>query len=133
MSMPKNKPVFLLCSEIDPKEIEIIDTELDKKETALGKISTGMGKVFLSEIAVERERRKSMKNRPIDPRSAARAPAANRMPHYKLRYDDPRYASPSRIADHIRPWDTDDEGGLRQDIIFQHYFVVYSSYVRMYG
>ena len=113
----KTSLVLVLSSEIDPKEIEIIDTELDKKETELRKISTGMGKVFLSEIAVERERRKSAKNRPIDPRSAARAPAANRMPHYKLRYDDPRYASPSRIADHIRPWDTDDEG-LRQDLFF---------------
>ena len=67
-----------------------------------------------SEIAVERERRKSAKNRPIDPRSAARTPAANRMPHYKLRYLDPtnqqEVASPSRIADHNRPWD--EEGVL---------------------
>jgi len=94
-------------SEIDPKEVEVIDHELDKKENELRKISTGMGQVFLSEIAVERERRKSMKNRPIDPRSASRTPAANRMPHYKLRYEIPLNASPSRIADHIRPWDDD--------------------------
>ena len=63
---------------------------------------------------MERERRKSAKNRPIDPRSAARTPAANRMPHYKLRYLDPtnqqEVASPSRIADHNRPWD--EEGVL---------------------
>ena len=97
-------------SEIDPKEDDTQYTDLDKKENELRKISTGMGQVFLSEIAVERERRKSFKNRLINPRSAARTPAANREPHFKLRYDSPVYASPSRIADHIRPWDDDIDG-----------------------
>jgi len=109
-----DSPYESSSSDIDPKEIEIIDHELDKKEAELRKIQTGMGSVFLNEIAVERERRKSAKNRPIDPRSAARTPAANRMPHYKLRYLDPtnqqEVASPSRIADHNRPWD--EEGVL---------------------
>ncbi len=32
----------------------------------------------------------------LDPRSAARTPAANREPHYRLRYESPVNASPSR-------------------------------------
>jgi len=40
-----------------------------------------------------------------DPRSAARTPAARKEPHFRLRYDSPIFASPSRIADHLRPWD----------------------------
>ena len=45
-----------------------------------------MAKVFLADMEKERERMKMQLHNMIDPRSAARAPAANRMPHYKLRY-----------------------------------------------
>ena len=45
-----------------------------------------MAKVFLADMEKERERMKMQLHKMIDPRSAARAPAANRMPHYKLRY-----------------------------------------------
>ena len=48
-----------------------------------------MAKVFLADMEKERERMKMQLHKMIDPRSAARAPAANRMPHYKLRYRIP--------------------------------------------
>jgi hypothetical protein len=56
----------------------------------------------------------------LDPRSAARTPAANREPHYRLRFESPVNASPSRIADHAHPWDDetvlvrDQESNLRR-------------------
>ena len=48
----------------------------------------------------------------LDPRSAARTPAANREPHYRLRYESPVNASPSRIADHAHPWDDEVDGSV---------------------
>ena len=50
------------------------------------KCSTGMAKVFLADMEKEREKMKMQLHKMIDPRSAARTPAANRLPHYKLRY-----------------------------------------------
>lgn len=47
----------------------------------------------------------AFRHKMLDPRSAARTPAANREPHYRLRFDSPVNASPSRIADHAHPWD----------------------------
>ena len=65
-------------------EAEVVDEKLDRNEAELRKISTGMCQVFLTEIAVERERRRYAKKRMIDPRSAARTPSANREPQYRL-------------------------------------------------
>ena len=62
-----------------------MEQHLSKKETELRKISTGMGKVFLTELEQEREKIKLQLHKMIDPRSAARTPAANRLPHFKLR------------------------------------------------
>ena len=45
-----------------------------------------MAMVFLTDMEKEREKMKMQLHKLIDPRSAARTPAANRMPHYKLRY-----------------------------------------------
>ncbi len=89
-------------SSSDEKE-EVEDPKLDKTEAELKKISTGMANVFLEDLAVERKRRAMARStRHIDPRSAARCPAANREPPFRLRYDSPVNASPSRIADHLR-------------------------------
>ena len=67
----------------DEEEEEFVDEKLDKTETELKKMSmSGMGKVFLAEIAVERERRKQLKHRFLDPRSAARTPTARKEPHF---------------------------------------------------
>jgi len=104
-SHDEDSPYESSSSEIDQKEIEEIDKKIDKTEAELKKCSIGMAKVFLADMEKERERMKMQLHNMIDPRSAARAPAANRMPHYKLRFDDPVNASPSRIAGHLRPWD----------------------------
>ena len=62
------------------------DPKLDQTEDCLKKISTGMASVFLQDLATERQRRKSAKSTKfIDPRSAARTPAANREPYFRLR------------------------------------------------
>lgn len=45
----------------DENEEEVVDEKLDRNEAELRKISTGMCQVFLTEIAVERERRRSAK------------------------------------------------------------------------
>ena len=72
------------------------------------KISNGIGKVFLDTIK-KTERIRSARLTNIDPRSAARTPAANRMPKYRLRYDSPAWASPSRDTMHGRPWDSEED------------------------
>ena len=65
------------------------------------KISSGIGKVFLETIK-KTEKIRSARQTNIDPRSAARTPAANKMPKYRLRYDSPAWASPSRDTMHGR-------------------------------
>lgn len=37
-----------------------------------------------------------------------RTPSANKEPHYKLRYDSPVGASPSRNTDHPKPFDEEE-------------------------
>ena len=102
----------VVSSSSEDEDEPFVDEKLDKTESELKKFGdTSMGKVFLAEIAVERERRKQAKHKYVDPRSAARTPAANKIPHYRLRYDCPVNASPSRIADHLKPWDDWDDGG----------------------
>ncbi len=85
----------------------LADPKLDRTEEELKKMGqgAGMGQIFLKEIEAERERRKQARHRMLDPRSAARTPTARKEPHFRLRYDSPIGASPSRIADHLRPWD----------------------------
>jgi len=79
--------------------------KMRRNEEELKKISSGIGKVFLDTIR-KTERIKSTRGTAIDPRSAARTPAANRVPKYRLRYDSPAWASPSRDTLHARPWDS---------------------------
>ncbi len=91
-------------SEDEDEEDEVQDPKLEKTEEELKKIADvgGMGQIFLKEIAAEKERRKALRHRMLDPRSAARTPTARKEPHFRLRYDSPIGASPSRIADHLR-------------------------------
>ena len=68
------------------EEEQAPDVKLDQTEAELKKISTGIANVFLQDLAVERIRRKSAKSAKfIDPRSAARTPAANKEPPFRLR------------------------------------------------
>lgn len=106
-SSKESTPVI---SSDEEDEEEFHDEKLEKNEAELKKIESGMGKVFLTELAVEKERRKNLKHKLVDPRSAARTPAAKKEPHYRLRYESPINASPSRIADHLRPWDDEVDG-----------------------
>lgn len=72
--------------ESSSEEEEQPDPKLDQTENELKKISTGIASVFLQDLAVERIKRKTAKSTKfIDPRSAARTPAANKEPPFRLR------------------------------------------------
>ncbi|KAL1513257.1 hypothetical protein ABEB36_002687 [Hypothenemus hampei] len=88
-------------------EKEIQDIKLKKEEEELSKLGSGIGKVFLKNVK-EREKIKQWKAVNLDPRNASRTPSANKEPTYRLRYDNPIGASPSRNLDHSRPFDDDD-------------------------
>ncbi|XP_065173648.1 actin-binding LIM protein 3 isoform X2 [Atheta coriaria] len=88
-----------------PQEIE--DAQLKREEQELSKIATGIGKVFLKNVK-EREKIKQWKAANLDPRNASRTPSANKEPGYRLRYDSPIGASPSRNLDHQRPFDDEE-------------------------
>ncbi|XP_076266584.1 actin binding LIM protein Uncoordinated 115a isoform X6 [Rhynchophorus ferrugineus] len=88
-------------------EKEIEDKKLKKEEEELTKIASGIGKVFLKNVK-EREKIKQYKAANLDPRNASRTPSANKEPTYRLRYDNPMGASPSRNLDHQKPYDEDD-------------------------
>ena len=99
----------VISSDEEEDEVETVDEKLQRTEEVLQKMAAQgmMGKVFLQEIEVEKQRRKAAKHKRLDPRSAARTPAAKKEPHFRLRYDNPVNASPSRVADHLKPWDDD--------------------------
>lgn len=63
--------------------------------------------MFLKEVK-EREKTKQWKAAHLDPRNASRTPSANKEPPYRLRYDSPIGASPSRNLDHPKPFEEDD-------------------------
>ncbi|KAL4149685.1 hypothetical protein QTP88_003566 [Uroleucon formosanum] len=96
--------------EVDQKTNadKTIDHKLKKEEVELSKLGSGIGKVFLQEVR-EREKHQKWKVSHIDPRNASRCPSAAREPTYRLRYQSPINASPSRNLDHQRPWE--EEGG----------------------
>lgn len=84
-SEDEDEPVERLESSSSEEEDQP-DPKLDQTESELKKISTGMASVFLQDLAVERLRRKTAKSTKfIDPRSAARTPAANKEPPFRLR------------------------------------------------
>ncbi|XP_048524445.1 actin-binding LIM protein 3 isoform X3 [Dendroctonus ponderosae] len=88
-------------------ELDVNDSKLKKEEEELSKMGSGIGQVFLKNVK-EREKFKQWKAFNLDPRNASRTPSANKEPVYRLRYDNPIGASPSRNLDHSRPFDEDD-------------------------
>ncbi|XP_050430452.1 actin-binding LIM protein 1 isoform X2 [Adelges cooleyi] len=93
--------------EVDNKvKDKAIDPKLKKEEEELRKMGSGIGKVFLQGVQ-EREKHQKWKVAHIDPRNASRCPSAAREPIYRLRYQSPINASPSRNLDHQRPWEED--------------------------
>ncbi|XP_055678534.1 actin-binding LIM protein 1 isoform X7 [Lutzomyia longipalpis] len=80
---------------------------LKKEEEELAKMKSGMGAVILKDLK-EHARYTKWKQQNLDPRNASRTPSASKEPLYKLRYESPVGASPSRNLDHPRPF-YDDE------------------------
>lgn len=81
------------------------DPKLKKEEAELAKIASGIGKVFLHDLQARKQLRHQQLTQP-DPRSTSRTPAANREPSYRMRYQNPVNASPSRFL-HNRSLDED--------------------------
>lgn len=81
--------------------------KLKKEEEELSKIASGIGKVFLRNVR-EREKLQKWKQSHLDPRNASRCPSATKEPMYRLRYQSPVNASPSRNLDAPRPWEEDE-------------------------
>ena len=75
---------FVETVESSSEHEEEPDLKLEQTENTLKKISTGMASVFLQDLAAEKQRKKSALKF-VDPRSAARTPAANREPQFRLR------------------------------------------------
>lgn len=80
---------------------------LKKEEEELKKINSGMGAVILKDLKEHAKYRK-WKQQHIDPRNASRTPSASKEPMYRLRYESPIGASPSRQLDHQKPFYDDD-------------------------
>ncbi|KAK2587154.1 hypothetical protein KPH14_002911 [Odynerus spinipes] len=94
--------------EVDNKTyIKEVEQKLKKEHDELSKIDTGIAKVFLQDREKDRENLRH-KAANVDPRNASRTPSAAREPTYRLRYESPVGASPSRNIDHARPWEDDD-------------------------
>ncbi|KAL0120817.1 hypothetical protein PUN28_008475 [Cardiocondyla obscurior] len=94
--------------DVDNKTyIKEAEQKLKKEQDELSKIDTGIAKVFLQDREKDRE---NLRHRAanVDPRNASRTPSAAREPTYRLRYESPVGASPSRNIDHARPWEDDD-------------------------
>lgn len=71
------------------------------------KINTGMSAVILKDLKEHAKYRK-WKQHHIDPRNASRTPSASKEPMYRLRYESPIGASPSRQTDHQKPFYDED-------------------------
>lgn len=66
-----------------------------------------MGAVILKDLKEHAKNRK-WKQHNIDPRNASRTPSASKEPVYRLRYESPIGASPSRHLDHQKPFYEDE-------------------------
>jgi len=84
---------------MEPPRNGEMELKLKTQEETLRKISTGssMGRVFLDTVK-QREKINAQRRAFIDPRSYARTPSATREPQFRLRFDSPINASPSRLT-----------------------------------
>nr|XP_049462896.1 actin-binding LIM protein 3 isoform X2 [Anopheles coluzzii] len=79
-----------------------------KEEEELRKLkSSGMGTVILKDLQ-EKKRYEHWKQENLDPRNASRTPSASKEPMYRMRYESPVGASPSRNLDHQKPFYEDE-------------------------
>ncbi|XP_012287609.1 actin-binding LIM protein 2 isoform X3 [Orussus abietinus] len=95
--------------------IQEAEQKLKKERDELSKIDTGIAKVFLQDREKDRENLRH-KAANVDPRNASRTPSAAREPTYRLRYESPVGASPSRNIDHAKPWEDDDGISCRSSV-----------------
>ncbi|XP_046614687.1 actin-binding LIM protein 2 isoform X3 [Neodiprion virginianus] len=112
----KGVPVSDDEDEVDNKGyIQEAEQKLKKEQAELSKIDTGIAKVFLQDREKDRE---NLRHRAanVDPRNASRTPSAAREPAYRLRYESPVGASPSRNIDHARPWEDEDGVSYRSSV-----------------
>lgn len=110
-SRPKSREVPNTSFEDSSSE----DINGNKDEKELSKIASGIGKLFLNTLR-EREKIKAWKKSNLDPRNASRTPSATRELPSRLRYENPRNASPSRELDRPKVWDDGDDYSLNQSI-----------------
>jgi actin-binding LIM protein len=86
---------------------KVVEEKLKKEEAELMKMNSGLGSVILKDIK-EQVKFQKWKQSNLDPRNASRTPSASKEPVYRLRYESPLGASPSRNLDHQKPF-YDDE------------------------
>lgn len=76
-----------------------------------------MGAVILKDLKEHAKYRK-WKQQHMDPRNASRTPSASKEPGYRLRYESPIGASPSRHLDHQRPF-YDEENSFERSTSYR--------------
>lgn len=86
---------------------EVDDKRLKKEAEELEKLNSGIGSVILKDLKEHAKYRK-WKQQNLDPRNASRTPSASKEPVYRLRYESPIGASPSRTLDHQKPFYEDE-------------------------
>lgn len=94
-----------------------IFSPLKKEEEELTKINSGMGAVILKDLKEHAKYRK-WKQQHMDPRNASRTPSASKEPVYRLRYESPIGASPSRHLDHQKPF-YDEENSFERSTSYR--------------
>ncbi|XP_060645875.1 actin-binding LIM protein 3 isoform X2 [Drosophila nasuta] len=82
-------------------------TRLQREAEQLEKLNSGIGSVIAKDLKEHAKYRKWKQNN-LDPRNASRTPSASKEPIYKLRYESPIGASPSRNLDHQKPFYEDE-------------------------
>lgn len=95
----------------------LIFRPLKKEEEELQKINSGMGAVILKDLKEHAKYRK-WKQQHMDPRNASRTPSASKEPVYRLRYESPIGASPSRHLDHQKPF-YDEENSFERSTSYR--------------
>ncbi|XP_017091878.2 actin-binding LIM protein 3 isoform X5 [Drosophila bipectinata] len=80
---------------------------LQREAEQLEKLNSGIGSAIAKDLKEHAKYRKWKQNN-LDPRNASRTPSASKEPLYKLRYESPIGASPSRNLDHQKPFYEDE-------------------------
>ncbi|XP_055847677.1 actin-binding LIM protein 2 isoform X2 [Episyrphus balteatus] len=83
------------------------EARLRREAEELEKLKSGIGSVIAKDLKEHAKYRKWKQNN-LDPRNASRTPSASKEPVYKLRYESPVGASPSRNLDHQKPFYEDE-------------------------